>query len=262
MREYEDFDERDFEVLKRRVRTEADRKIFQSVFDGKTLDAVQALALKGLYESIEHVISTGKEAHVFVAIDTNGHRRAVKIYKKDATGFRKMNSYIVGDRRFQNMRKDRWGLVFAWCRKEYKNLLRAHGAGLSVPMPIGMRDNVLVMEYIGEGENAAPRMKDLKPSKEELESYREQIIDFIAGLYLAGLVHADLSEYNILVHNGKLVVIDIGQGLLATHENAQSYFKRDIKNMAQYFTRQGLATDYEELYAMVKGRKEALENLG
>src|SRR3989344_1595696 len=102
MRESEDFDEHDFEVLKRRVRLESDRKIFQSVFDGKTLDAVQALALKGIFESIERIISTGKEAHVFVGIDGNGNKRAVKIYKKDATGFKKMNTYIEGDRRFEN----------------------------------------------------------------------------------------------------------------------------------------------------------------
>lgn len=262
MKESGAFDENYFEVMERRIRTEADRKIFHQVFDSKTLDAVQALALRGVFEAIEHIISTGKEAHVFLASDAAGKKRAVKIYKKEATGFKKMNSYIVGDRRFRDLRKGRWGIVFAWARKEFKNMRRANGAGLSAPMPIGLKDNVLVMEFIGNGEEASPRLKDTRPTQDELERYREQVAEFAAGLYLAGLVHADLSEYNILVRNDKLVVIDFGQAMLLNHEKAKSFFERDMKNMAIYFTKSGLETTYAEFYAMVKARKEEMEKWG
>src|SRR3989344_5673714 len=253
------FSDEDFEVLSRRVRHEDDRKIFAQVFDSKTLDAIQSLANKGLFEVVEHVISTGKEAHVFIATDVAGKKRAVKIFMGQTTLFKKMNNYIVGDRRFKNLRKDRRNLVVAWTRKEYKNLMLANSAGLPVPLPLGVKENVLVMEFLGEGENAALRLMDIEPTLEELEDYREQIIDFMARLYLAGLVHADLSEYNILVLEGKLYVIDFGQGLLLTHPKAKEFFGRDVFNMANYFSKNGLETEYEEMYAKVKARKEALD---
>ncbi|HLC93293.1 MAG TPA: serine protein kinase RIO [archaeon] len=253
------FDDEDFEILKRRIKDDRDRRIFQQVFDSKTLDAIQSLAQKGLFEIVEHVLSTGKEAHVFIATDAGGKKRAVKIFMMETTLFGKMNQYIVGDRRFENLRKDKRNLVIAWTKKEYKNLMIANEARLPVPMPLGFRENVLVMEFIGEGEHAAPRLKDIVPSRAELSEYKEQIIDFMARLYLAGLVHADLSEYNILVKEGKLYVIDFGQALLLTHPKAKEFFERDVKNLANYFTRAGLETEYSELYAAVKAKKDALD---
>ncbi|HLC79309.1 MAG TPA: serine protein kinase RIO [archaeon] len=253
-----EFEPEDFEVLKRRLKNEADRKIFQQVFDSKTLKAVQTLANKGLFDVLEHVISTGKESHVFVSSDVSGQKRAVKIFKKDTTGFKKMNQYIEGDIRFRDLPHDRMNLVFAWTKKEYKNLLQASDAALNVPMPVGSRENIIVMEFIGKNQEGAPRLKDSKPSAKELEKYKSEVIDFIARLYLAGLVHADLSEYNILCWNKKLVFIDFAQSLLLSHPRAREFFERDIYNMATYFTKQGIKTEYEELYSSVKKRKEEL----
>ncbi len=261
------------ELLARRIEDQRDRRTFQKVFDAQTLDAVQALAQKGLFDVLEHIISTGKEAHVFVARDTNGNKRAVKIFKKETSDFRRMNDYIAGDIRFKGLPHDRRSLVLAWTRKEYKNLLIASKARLAVPLPLGFRENVLVMEFIGTGQEGSPRLKDIKPSKKELESYRSQITNFMAGLYLAGLVHADLSEYNILVELGpgrpvgkstgcakgkRIVMIDFAQGLLTRHPNARDFYERDVRNVANYFTKAGLPTSYEEMYTMVKERKEEL----
>ncbi len=277
------------QLLRRRIEDRQDRRTFQKVFDSQTLDAVQSLAQKGLFDVLEHIISTGKEAHVFVARDTNGNKRAVKIFKKETSDFRRMGEYIHGDIRFRDVPHERRSLVLAWCRKEYKNLLIASRARLPVPLPLGFKENVLVMEFIGKGQEGYPRLKDTKPSKKELESYLLQITDFISGLYLAGLVHADLSEYNILVEpdfgrqaaeagnkpgqggrnleNGaeahsRVVVIDFAQALLTRHPNARDFFERDVRNMANYFTKAGLATTYEEMYAAVKGKKDEMEKLG
>ncbi len=256
------------QLLRRRIEDQQDRRTFQKVFDAQTLDVVQTLAQKGLFDVLEHIISTGKEAHVFVARDTNGNKRAVKIFKKDTSDFKRMNEYIAGDVRFKNLPHDRRSLVLAWTRKEYKNLLIASKARLSVPLPLGFKENVIVMEFIGEEQQGRPRLKDTKPSKKELTSYRSQIVDFIAGLYLAGLVHADLSEYNILVEDiGKpagprLVAIDFAQALLVRHPNARDFFERDVRNCSNYLTKAGLATEYDELYAMVKKRKDEIVKKG
>lgn len=275
--------EEDFEALKRRIRQESDRKTFQQVFDSRTLKAIQTLANKSVIDVLEYIISTGKEAHVFVATNTAGNKLAVKIFKKETTHFNKMGQYIQGDQRFKKIKGDRTSLVLAWTRKEFKNLLAANEKKLSVPMPIAFRDNVLVMEFIGNDEEAAPRLKDTVPSNQLLADYKKQVIEFMAGLYLAGLVHADLSEYNILVQEDnktragkqggkggskasgegarpkKLVVIDFAQALLLDHPRAKEFFERDIKNIANYFTKNGLETGYGELYEAVKLRKQDIE---
>ena len=251
----EDFDEYDFEIIRKTFKDESDRKIFEKVFDKKTIAVIHRLATKNLFNVVEHIISTGKEAHVFVASDGAGNKRAVKIYKTLASDFKNMMQYIEGDFRFKNVKKDKLSLVYAWAKKEHKNLSLAAAAGLSVPLPVGVRDNVLVMEFIGK-EKAAPALRETKPLQKELENYYEQTIEFMAGLYNTGLVHADLSEYNILVWNKRLVFIDMGQAVLLSHPRAREFFERDARNMSDYFTKNGFKKTFEELYADVKSRKE------
>ncbi|MCR4368915.1 MAG: serine protein kinase RIO [archaeon] len=252
-------DEFEEEILRHRVRQESDRKIFEKVFDKQTIMTIHQLATKGLFDVLEHVISTGKEAHVFAATDDSGNTRAVKIFKKETTDFKSMADYIVGDVRFKDIRKDRRNLVFAWTKKEYKNIIAANNARLSVPLALGHKDNVIVMEYIGEGDEPCPKLKELKPTKEELLDYKRQLIDFVAGFYNAGLVHADLSEYNVLVKGNRLVVIDFAQAVLLNHQKAREFFERDVVNLANYFNKSGLETSYEELYAGIKTRAKELE---
>jgi len=254
-----EFEEHDFEILKRRVRTEADRKIFEKVFDTQTINAIHVLATKGIFDTLEHIVSTGKEAHVFVATDFSGNKRAVKIFKKETTDFKRMHEYIRGDKRFRNLKQDRRSLVFAWTQKEFKNLIAANEADLSVPLVLGFRENVLVMEFIGQGEGPAPKLRETKPDKEELKGYYDQVVDFAARFYIAGFVHADLSEYNILVKGKKLVVIDFGQAVQLNHEKAGEFFSRDAENMAKYFSKSGLQRSFKEMYGDIKKRKEALQ---
>ena len=253
------FYEHDYEVLKQRIRQEADRKIFEKVFDRQTILAVHDLATKGMFDVLEHIVSTGKEANVFAARDGAGNTRAIKIFKKETTDFKRMIDYIKDDNRFQDLKKDRKNLVFAWTRKEYKNMLIANKAKLSTPVPLGFKENVIVMEFIGEKEIPSQRLKDEKPNKKQLEEFKEQTIDFMAKLYIAGLVHADLSEYNILVRKNKLFFIDFAQSVLLSHPKAREFFERDVFNMANYFSKNGIETDQNSFYAEVKKRKEELE---
>lgn len=251
-------DDFDPKILKERVRREADRKIFEKVFDAQTLTTIHSLAVKGHFDVLEHIVSTGKEAHVFAATDSSGNTRAVKIFKKETTDFKTMQTYIEHDVRFRELRKDRRNLVYAWTKKEYKNLLMASRAKLNTPIPLASRDNIIVMEFIGEKTEAAPRLKELRPTRKEFESYLAQTIDFMAKLYKAGLVHADLSEYNILVKRKTLFFIDFAQAVLLNHPKAKEFFQRDVLNMANYFSKNGLETSYEEMYAAVKKRNEEL----
>lgn len=250
--------ELDIDLLGKIIRQEKDKKIFAKVFDEKTFDAIQYLANRNHFDVLEHIISTGKEAHVFVATDLAGNFRAVKIYKKQTTDFKSMTDYVLGDKRFKNVRKEINSLISLWAKKEFSNLVVAMRASLNTPLPIAFKDNVVVMEFIGNKGKEAPRLKDIKVSPELAQNYYSQVVEFIAKLYASGLIHADLSEYNILVNENKLWFIDFAQAVLHSHPKAKIFFERDISNMANYFSKHGLETTFEKMYQDVKNKKTEL----
>ena len=236
-------------------------KTFDKVFDAETLDTIHKTATAGLIDELEFVISTGKEAYVFRAKDKGGNFRAVKIYKTLTSDFHNMAKYIEGDKRFKNVPKEKKGIVNEWTKKEFKNLEKLSKADASVPYPIGYKNNVLVMEFIGEKGEASKTLKEA--GVKNLENAYKQIVEFIArGFYISHLVHADLSEYNVLVKNfeGKeeLVVIDVGQAVLKSHPKAEEFLKRDLHNISNYFTKKGLEKTEEELRKDIRKWKEKL----
>lgn len=244
------------EKLKEIIKEEKTRKVFEKVFDYPTLMAVYKIAKKGYFNKLEFIISTGKEAHVFFATDKSNNPRAVKIYKTTTSDFKNMEKYIKGDHRFAAHKKTKKDVVFTWAKKEFKNLSTATEAGASVPKPLFVLENILVMEFIG-GDSPAKTLKETRPDKSELENYFEQTIDFIAKIFFTKeLIHADLSEYNILVHKKKLFVIDMGQSVISTHPKAKEFFERDIKNIAIYFSKNGVETGFEELMQKVREKKK------
>ncbi len=245
------------EALKGYIKEEKLKKIFAKVFDKRTIMAVHNLANKGLFDVLEFQISAGKEAEVFRARDVAGNYRAVKIYKIQTSGFRRMEQYLVGDERFRNVRRDKRNIVYAWARKEYKNLEMAAKAGARVPLPLGFKENVLVMEFIGKDGQAAKTMKETPPKQPE-KAY-SALIELIVRLYSVNLVHADMSEYNILVKGQAYVLIDVGQTVLTSHPKAKEFFERDIRNLSKYFGKLGLKKTSEEIYSDIKERKAFLE---
>lgn len=255
------------EELKKYVPEERERKVFAKVFDARTVQAVHRLAARGKFDYLEHVISTGKEAHVFRAVTkkkrAGGKEKyvAVKVYKIEASDFKDMNKYVEGDQRFKRVKKDKRELVFAWTSKEFKNFKRAERAGVRVPKPIAFFENVLVMEYIGTDGEAASTLKNYKVR--DLELAYDTVIEWMARLmYSVGLIHADLSEYNILVEGVRkeeLVLIDIGQGVLNSHPRAQEFFERDARNVANYFKRKRLGVTYEDVLEDIKAWKGKLK---
>jgi len=225
------------------------RAVIESVFDERTIFHLNKLLINGPLDRVVGVISAGKEANVYLAYDTNGKEVAIKIYKIDSNTSRWMRKYIVGDPRFNKIPHNVSKVIFLWASKEFKNLKRAYKVGLSVPEPIYIRNNILIMEYIGFESIPAPLLKDIKKPKEPLNLFSE-ILNFIKQLYKkAKLVHGDLSEFNILYHNQKPVVIDISQAVAIQHPKAEVYLARDIKNIFNYFTKLGIKTsDPKDFY--------------
>jgi len=225
-------------------------KVESGVFDVRTLKTLYTMASKGIITALGGVVSTGKEADVFHAIGENGRELAVKIYRISTSDFRAMEDYLIGDPRFSNIRGTRKDIVFAWTKKEQRNLERAREAGVRAPEPITSERNILVMEFIGKDGVSAPRLKDLKPKNPQ------HIYDIIANymrlLYQkAKLVHADLSEFNVLLYEEEPVIIDMGQSVMLEHPMSREFLARDIKNIVRYFKKLGVDCSEESLNALI-----------
>ncbi|MHA1986157.1 MAG: serine protein kinase RIO [Promethearchaeota archaeon] len=233
----------------RKIDQSKKRAVIESVFDERTIFHLNKLVTNGPLNRVEGVISAGKEANVYLAYDTKGKEVAIKIYKIDSNTSRWMRNYIIGDPRFNKIPHNISKIIFLWASKEFKNLKRAYKVGLSVPEPIFIRNNILLMEYIGFESIPAPKLKDIRKPKDSVNLFSE-ILDFIKQLYRkAKLVHGDLSEFNILYHNQKPVIIDISQAVSTQHPKAEVYLARDIKNIFNFFDKLGIKTsDPEDFY--------------
>jgi RIO kinase 1 len=230
------------------------RRIFNDVFDNATVQTIHELARKKYFKEIEFPISTGKEGNVFRCNDGKNFY-ALKIYKIDTSDFKHMSEYLVGDERFKRIGKDKLEIVKTWTKKEHRNLTDLNRVGVRVPVPITFRRNCLLMEFIGKDGLAAPTAKK-KPFKEPKKQYKI-LCGYMAKMVGKKLVHADLSEYNILNNNEELVIIDAGQAVSTLHPNAKEFFERDVRNLSKWFSKQGVKTDYEKMYSCIKGSKTA-----
>jgi RIO kinase 1 len=233
-----------------------------SVFDERMYFLVNQLLKNRKLRKIEGIISAGKEANVYLAYNDIDEEVAVKIYKIDNNTSKWMKNYIIGDPRYKKIPHNISKIIFLWASKEFKNLKRAYSAGLRVPKPIYVKDNILIMEYIGFKSTPAPRLKDVK-KLEDPEGIFNEIKFFMKNLYqIAKLVHADLSEFNILFHNQKPVIIDISQAVTKEHPKAEVYLARDIKNIFNYFERLGLTIpDPEDFYYEIINVKKSSSKL-
>jgi RIO kinase 1 len=241
--------DREFDEFRKRLKDVERLKVEQGAFDDATLAALYKLVQDGHVQAFGGPLSTGKEANVYEARGTAGNV-AVKIYRINASDFRQMKEYLAGDPRFEGIGNNKQDTVLAWTRKEFANLQRARKAGVRVPEPIAVQRNVLVMELVGQAEERrAPRLAEV--DVENPEQAYEVVREYMRRLYATGLVHGDLSEYNMIVHEGELVIIDMGQAVTVHHPNAQEFLERDCENVAAFFTRQGMAVTGDELEAYV-----------
>lgn len=246
----EDLDTR-IDLLRERIKDSDDLKVKGDVFDTRTLMNLYALASKGVIDALGGEISTGKEANLFYAI-REGRNLAIKIYRITTSNFQAMQDYMHGDPRFGNIKGTKRAVISAWTRKEFRNLKRAEEAGVRVPHPIVAKDNILIMELIGEMDNPAPQLRNVDLELDEAKRIFNKLSDYISLLYnKAELVHADFSEFNVL-YDGDPVVIDMGQSVTLEHPMASKFLARDVSNIARYFEKKYGIGSEEEIWSKVK----------
>ncbi|TMA05613.1 MAG: serine protein kinase RIO [Methanobacteriota archaeon] len=211
------------------------RKTYDEVFDHAALLTIADLITDGVLSTLDYPVSTGKEANVFHATGPDGRAKAVKIYRIANATFRNIAVYIDGDPRFKRVKRATRPTLLAWAQKEYKNLVRMEDAGARVPTPERVHNNILVMEYIGDETRPAPALREI--ALEDPAAVYADVVTNLRAIRKAELVHADMSEYNLLWWSGRVVVIDVGQAVPLDHPRAAEWFKRDVGNIARFFRR-------------------------
>jgi len=215
-----------------------DYQVIEEVFDKPTLMVIYDFMNKGTINEIHGVVNAGKEARIYWGKDSAGNELAIKIYLTSSAEFKKgMLPYIEGDQRFAHVRRDTRSLIYTWAQKEFKNLQRAQEAGVNVPKALAVQKNVLIMEFIGKKGERAPLMKEI--ALEDPKKVFKLVLTHLKRLYRkAGLVHADLSEYNIMIWKAKPIIFDVAQSVLVSHPMADKFLHRDLENLHKYFKRQ------------------------
>jgi len=198
---------------------------------------------KGVICEINGCISTGKEANVYHATSADGDQRAVKVYKTSILTFKDRDRYVTGEYRFRhgyckhNPRK----MVKTWAEKEMRNLTRMHQAGIPCPEPVILRSHVLVMGFIGTDGWPAPLLKDITLSESKARELYLQCIQIVRTIFWkCRLVHADLSEFNMLYEGDKLYVIDVSQSVEHDHPHALEFLRKDCTNVTDFFKKNGV----------------------
>jgi RIO kinase 1 len=237
-----------------REKDSARLKVEENVFDVPTLKLLYTISNKGIIKALGGSISTGKEANVFYA-EGQEKELAVKIYRLASSTFKAMDVYIMKDPRFTNIRNNKRDIIFAWTRKEFQNLKRAKSAGVRAPEPIFAEKNILIMEFMGEKGVSYPLLKNTPLEGDEIKRVYDTIVEYMRLLYKeANLVHADLSEYNILIDPNDVtpIFIDMGQSVTLEHPNAREFLYRDVQNILRFFSRYGIRDKPEELLTKIQ----------
>lgn len=232
-------------------------KTYKNVFDNFTERNIFKLSSQGHFDQMESPLFIGKESNVFTAIKDN-KRVIVKIYRLETCDFNRMYDYIKYDPRYIGLKKQKRKVIFAWTQREFRNLMKAREAGVRVPTPYTCLYNILVMEFIGN-EKAAPMLKDSVPyEKEDADKMFKDVISNMKKLHKAGLVHADLSGFNILNMNNRPVFIDFSQSTPSNSMRSMEYLQRDIKNICTLFRKNGVDANEDDVLKKVRSRHNPL----
>ena len=231
-----------------------ERATLEEVFDKATLMVIYRLLNRGVLYEVHGVVNAGKEARIYWGKNKEGKDLAVKIYLTASAEFKKgMLKYIEGDYRFKGVKRDTRSLIFTWAQKEFRNLEQASRAQVRVPKPVAVKNNVLIMEFIGKDGINAASLKEQAPNEPEI--VYEILLNYIKLLYRkADLVHGDLSEYNIMMWKGEPVIFDVAQAVPTSHPMADFFLRRDLTNVNKFFKRLGVnVREVEEAYKKVVG---------
>ena len=251
-----------------KVKDKADRATIEQVMDPRTRMILFKLLNKGFMSEIDGCISTGKEANVYHCLgagpDQEDKSMAIKIYKTSILVFKDRDRYVSGEFRFRQGygKKNPRKMVQTWAEKEMRNLVRIHNAGIPSPKPLLLKSHVLVMEFLGNNGWPAPRLKDagLSVSKAR-ELYRQVIVHVRTMYHDCKLVHGDLSEYNMLYHDGDAYIIDVSQSVEHDHPHALEFLRKDLCNVTEFFRKFDVAVlGLRELFDWVVDTRDDWEH--
>lgn len=233
----------------------SDRATSEQVLDPRTRMILLQMLNRNVISEVNGVISTGKEANVYHALsvpeeDGQEFQRAIKVYKTSILAFKDREKYVTGEHRFRKgyNKSNNRAMVKVWAEKEMRNLKRIHAAGIPCPEPIYLRLHVLAMEFLGNSKGTpSPRLKDVEfidanPEQRWHDVYI-RLVSYMRRMYqVCKLVHSDLSEYNILYHEGEPYIIDVSQSVEHEHPRSLDFLRMDIKNLDDFFERKGIQT--------------------
>lgn len=259
-----------------RLHEKKEHSTAEKAVDPKTRLLLYKMINSGMLETITGCISTGKESVVFHAYggsmedDKEDNKViptecAIKVFKTTLNEFKNRDKYIKDDFRF----KDRFSklnprkIIRMWAEKEMHNLTRMQRAGIPCPTVVLLKKHILVMSFIGHDQVPAPKLKEVKLSSEEMTDAYYQTLHLMQQLYNeCTLVHADLSEYNMLWHAGKVWLIDVSQSVEPTHPHGLEFLFRDCRNVSQFFQKGGVkeALNERELFNAVSGLNISADN--
>ncbi|TSL40940.1 Serine/threonine-protein kinase RIO3 [Bagarius yarrelli] len=263
-----------YNALKRHCQTEQRRSArlhekkehstAEQAVDSKTRLLMYKMVNAGFLENVNGCISTGKESVVFHADGGNFEEMIIpkecvlKVFKTTLNEFKNRDKYIKDDYRF----KDRFSklnprkIIHLWAEKEMHNLTRMKNAGVPCPDVVILKKHILVMSFIGENQVPAPKLKDAMLSFEDLKKAYYQVLEIMQQMFQkCNLVHADLSEYNMLWHDGQVWLIDVSQSVEPGHPHSLEFLFRDCRNVSTFFQKAGVteAMNMYELFNTVSG---------
>ena len=235
----------------------------EQVMDPKTRVMLFKMVNAGTLSEVNGAVSTGKESVVYHARGGAGEEYAIKIFKTTLNEFKARAKYVEGEHRFRHQmtRFNPRKIIRLWAEKELRNLKRAEKAGLRCPRALLLKEHVLVMQFVGEDGQAAPKLLDANLSKPATaHAAYTQCVAMMRTLYQeCHLVHADLSEFNMLWRNKQLWIIDLAQAVEHEHPNALRFLRDDCLHVTQFFRTRGLGGEclsVRRLFEFVSGEKE------
>lgn len=210
------------------------------------------------------ILKTGKEADVFlvrrgVPITSRSCLLAAKRYRTDEHRQFHRNAEYLDGRRVRESRVNRAMasrtsvgramISQQWASAEFDALCRLHAAGAAVPYPVQILGTELLLEFIGDADGvAAPRLAEIRPDGTELVALWDHLTESLRTLASLGLAHGDLSAYNLLVHDGRVVMIDLPQVIdVVAHPRGADFLDRDITNVTRWFIARGLSDHLAEV---------------
>ena len=227
------------------------RKTEEQVLDNRTKVVLFKLLDQQILGDIEGCINTGKEGNIYIG--RRGEKApedwpkvfAVKIFKTSILKFKDRARYVNGEMRFQHHSKSKNSrkAVILWSEKEFRNLSRLYNNGVLCPRPLLVKHNIIFMDLIQVGDAPAPTLRLADVTKAQYEKFYFELCKTLRYIYhTCHLVHADLSEYNLLVKRQDLYIIDVGQAVETDNHNATVFLRNDIAVITRFFKTRGIKT--------------------